>query len=102
MAVIYTLIYKPYPGKAPAALERITKSKPLLEKLGAEVRVLMNTAGGIAPQSIMLALTYPDYTTFGRVFDESSADPDFQKLQQEIAAEPYSELVSTAIWSDIL
>ena len=101
MAVIQSLLCKPFPGKTNAMLERMKKSKGIAEKHGLEVRIFTNVAGGASAGSYMIALSCPDIATWGAKFAEVSADPEFQAIQAAMAEDPNGELLATAIWQEI-
>ena len=101
MAVIQSIIYKPFPGKTNAMVERMKQSKGIVEKHGLEVQIFTNVAGGAAAGSYMIALSCPDIATWGAKFAEVSADPEFQKIQAAIAEAPNGEMLASAIWQEI-
>ncbi len=101
MTVIQTLMWKPFPGKTNAMLERMKKIKAIVEKHGLEVQILTNVAGGASAGTYLFAMSCPDMKTWGAKFAEISADPEFQAIQAAVAEAPNADLLASAIWQEV-
>ena len=101
MAVAHGIIYKAFPGKQTAMIERMKKSKAIVEKHGLEVRIRVNVAGGAVANAVMFVMSCEDMATWGQKFQEVGQDPEFQKLQAAMAESPNGDMLSSAIWMDV-
>jgi hypothetical protein len=61
------------------------KAKPILEKIGAEVRVGIIYTGPHAGQWLTTA-RYPDWESYGKAMQSLTSDPTAQKTLAEITA----------------
>ena len=101
MAVIQGIIFKAYPGKMPAMMARMAKSKAILSKHGINARIIANVVGAAAPGSVMFSAEYENMADYGKKMDAASADPEFQKLQAEMAEAPNGEMINSSIWQEV-
>jgi len=81
--VITATSFKIHPGKQAQSLERIKRSKTLLEKHGAKTRAYQSIVSD--PFGVTATVTYyPNFTAYGKAGAALTADPEWQAFVAEI------------------
>jgi hypothetical protein len=94
---IQATVFKVKPGKQAQSLDRIKRSKALMEKHGAKVRALQSFASDPFGLTATVAY-YPNFSTWGKSGKALSADPEWQKFSLEIMGEEASsEFLRTSL-----
>ena len=87
--VVSVTMFKVRNGKHAQSLERIKRSKAMVEKYGAKMRALQSSSSD--PWGVTATLMYaPNFSEWGAIGNKIAADPDWQAFQAEIAGEDAS------------
>ena len=87
--VVSVTMFKVRNGKQAQSLERIKRSKAMVEKYGAKMRALQSSASD--PWGLTATLMYvSSFTEWGVIGNKVAADPEWQAFSAEIAGEDAS------------
>ncbi len=99
MAVLTTTVWRVRPGKTPDFLANIAAAKKILDRLGAQVRLLTQAVGTNAPCSIFI-IQSADWKAYGELQAKMQADSEWQGFFQKAIAtnqNPAADLIGTGL-----
>jgi hypothetical protein len=95
MEMAITILIRRNGGEREAMVALAKKAKAIFEKVGAEWVRLNQFHTGPHTGQWLVAIRYPDWTTYGKASEALASDAAFQKFLEEVGA--ISELVERTV-----